>query len=199
MATKPNGLRRSVWYFTMTSFARKLLFLSLTLTLLATATGMAVNGLVRQDRRVSEILGHRVSSVIRTSSLGLGEFPPAFFVKTIFQDSRGRFWFGDMSRPSVVCYDEGEKRWSLYADPGDRLYRDDFSCIHCRKDAVLPSGVAMIGESRDGRIWFAPSSVGYIKTPTGFVSDELGAEPTYFDGTRWGKVKGPTGSIRVRA
>src|SRR5580692_8534788 len=61
---------------------------------MASRTG-ARETVVGQAPYPRQVLGHRVVTVIRSSSLpGTPGLPDAFMPDVVFQDSQGRFWFG---------------------------------------------------------------------------------------------------------
>jgi len=105
--------------------------------------------------------------------LGGGRSP---YPKLVFEDNQGRFWIAHVRGGLVQLYDERSGVWDMFSD------RDsDSDGIHHHGDALLPSDIAHICQSKDGIMWFSD----------GYFSQQLLAAwkdrlfLTSFDGKQW--------------
>lgn len=105
--------------------------------------------------------------------LGGGRRP---FPRLVFEDNRGRFWIAHVNGGRVQLYDERTGVWDMFSD------RDsDSDGIHHHGDALLPSDIAHICQSKDGIMWFSDTS--FSQRLVVAWKDRLFL--TSFDGKQW--------------
>lgn len=105
--------------------------------------------------------------------IGGGRSP---FPRLVFEDNRGRFWIAHVNGRHVQLYDERTGVWDMFSD------RDsDSDGIHHHGDALLPSHITHICQSKDGIMWFSDEY--FLQESLGAGKDRLFL--TSFDGKQW--------------
>ena len=79
-----------------------------------------------------------------------------------------------VSKQVICLYDETSNQWTIFGEDA----MGDFSLLHYHNGAVIPHDVKMIGQSKDGRIWFSNHIVSLVDMKQNPVL-------TSFDGKHW--------------
>lgn len=114
--------------------------------------------------------------------LGGGRSP---LPRLVFEDSRGRFWIAHVNGRHVQLYDERTGVWDMFSDR-----HSDSEGIHHHGDALLPSDIAHICQSKDGIMWFSDRY--FSQESLAAWKDRLFL--TSFDGKQWRSFPFPTTS-----
>lgn len=102
---------------------------------------------------------------------GRGPFP-----RLVFEDNRGRFCIAHSFGGHVQLYDERTGVWDMFSDR-----HSDSDGIHHHGDALLPSDIAYVCQSKDGIMWF--SGRYFLQESLAAGKDRLFL--TSFDGKQW--------------
>jgi len=134
-----------------------------------------------------QVAGHRIIRVFSKSNSPIRGFPLGFDAGKLFQDRTGKFWVtpGVGTKSIVEVYDEHNQQWTTFGDAAGTTS----NLLHYR-EALLPHDVEHVGQSKDGRMWFADGSTNSYKRPL----------LTSFDGTQWQRfdfLEKSTGYVRV--
>jgi ligand-binding sensor domain-containing protein len=111
------------------------------------------------------LAGHKISKF--HAPLNVNDSSP--FIKVIFEDKEGKYWLG--TGIGLFFYDENTNTWEAITSSSGKLVQNQ---------------VSMMGQSSDGRLWFA-------STP---IMAFFGFGISCFDGKHWSKVDGTNSPLK---
>jgi ligand-binding sensor domain-containing protein len=117
--------------------------------------------------------GHKVLRIFNEYNSPIVS-PAGISSPVVYQDRSRRYWIGGSGYPErILLYEEDLGQWTILGSESE-----DSSNLRYRGGAILPSEIKMIGQSKDGRMWFSSGQTNMKRLRTQTVLSS-------FDGQKW--------------